>query len=68
MALNFSNGSKAFDVWVLEACLASLELKFLYIGTIDQRMFLGGGKRQFTYGCFVISTLLYFFSPNPLSV
>jgi hypothetical protein len=50
MALNFSNGSKAFDVWVLEACLASLEFKFLYTGTIDQRpCFETEGKGNLLY-------------------
>lgn len=69
MALNFSNGSKAFDVWVLEACLASLELKFLYIGTIDQRLFQGRGKRQFTLPMVVLwSPHYYTFFLNPLSV
>lgn len=50
MALNFSNGSKAFDVWVLEACLASLEFKFLYTHTIDQRpCFETEGKGNLLY-------------------
>lgn len=62
MALNFSNGSKAFDVWALEACLASLELKFLYIGTIDQSLFSDRGKRQFTLPMVVLWSSHYYYT------